>query len=143
MAAFPTYDPTTDTIRLNGNSVILLTLLMKSKFGERFDPETLFHSELSTLIDQLQAAAGLSKPRAGECFDRADLFTIAELVLSRSVHIGWWSMPDAEKRALLQAAAAPWVLSEEQLQTIMEDVGNQLFRHREVVVAADRSNECR
>jgi len=143
MAAFPTYDPATDAIRLNGCAVIMLSLLMKSKFGERFDPETLFHPELSTLINQLHAAAGLQKPGAGECFNRADLFTIAEVVLGMSAQIGWWSMPGTDRRALLQGAAAPWILSEEQLQTIMEDIDDQLFRHREVVAAADAANEVR
>lgn len=141
MAAFPDYDSASDTIRLNGGAGILLTLLMKSKFGERFDHETLFHADLSTLIEQLYAAVGFPKPAAGECFDRADLLSIADTVLAQSVNIGWWSMSEADRQAFLQRAATPWMLSEEQLQTIIEDVGDLLLRHREVVAAADAANE--
>lgn len=143
MATFPTYDPASDTIDLHGSAVVLLAFLMKSKFGERFDPETLFHPDLSTLIRELHAAAGLPKPAVGDCFDRADLFRIATTVMEESKNLGWWSLPDTGKRSLLQGAVAPWVLSEDQLQTIIEDVDDLLFRHREVVAAADAANEAR
>lgn len=143
MSAFPTYDPLSDAIHLNGCAVILLTVLMKSKFGERFDPEMLFHPGISTLIGQLQAATGVPKPSAGECFNRVDLLTIAENVLWQSPNIGWWAMPSGMKHAFLQSAAAPWVLSEEQLETITEDVEDRLSRHRELVATADAADEVR
>ena len=143
MATFPTYDAASDTINLNGSAVVLLTLLVKSKFGTRFDPETLFHPDLPILIRELHAATGLSNPAAGDSFDRADLITIAKTVVGENINLGWWSMSDSGKRSLLQGAAAPWVLSEDQVQTIMEDVDDLLFRHREVVAAADAANEAR
>lgn len=117
----------------------MLTLLMKSKFGERFDAETMFHPGLSDLINQLSLAAGCTRPEPGECFERADLFQIAGRVLEESVSNGWWSMAAGEKRTFLQRAASPWVLSNAQLDTILEDVEDQLFRHRQVVVAAESS----
>ena len=137
MTSFPSYDPTSDSIRLNGNAVILLNLLMKSKFGERFDPETMFHSGVSDLIDQLHEAAGLPKPEAGQCFERDDLILIAQQVFEQSVNVGWWSMAVDAKRIFLQRAAAPWVLSKEQLQLIIEDIDDQLFQQRRVIAAAD------
>ncbi len=143
MSVFPTYDPSSDTIHLNGCAAILLTVLMKSKFGERFDPETLFRPGISKLIGQLQAAAGIAKPGAGECFDRADLLAIAETVLGQSVNIGWWVMQSDEKHAFLQRAAAPWQFSKEQLQTILDDVDDRLLQHRELVAAANAAGEVR
>ena len=72
MPAFPTYDPKTDSVHLNGTATILLTLLMKSKFGERFDPETLFHTRLADLLDQLQSAAGYPRAEPGACFSKVN-----------------------------------------------------------------------
>ncbi|ATY30820.1 hypothetical protein [Sphingomonas psychrotolerans] len=137
---FPTYDADSDSIRLNGGAAIMLALLMKSKFGERFDVETMFHPQLPGLINQLYAATGHKRPAAGECFDRMALLQIAERVLKDSVNIGWWSMRGDEKRDFLQGAASPWILTAEQLETIIQDVDDDLNRQREVVALADREN---
>ena len=140
MAGFPTYDPAADAVRLNGAAPIMLTFLMKSKFGERFDPETLFHPGLAALINQLDAAIGYPKER-GDCFSREDMFSIAERVVEQSLSIGWWSMTAEEREAYLQQAASPWVLSDDQLETIIEDIASLLFRRRQVVAAADAAGE--
>lgn len=134
---FPNYDPRSDSIRLEGGAAIVLNLLMKAKFGAPFDPETLFHPELSNLIEQLRIAAGRAHPAPGECFGRGDLWRIAEHVFDESVTTGWWAMTVEDKNAFLQRAAAPWILSDEQLGTIMEDVEDMLFRRRQVLSAAE------
>jgi hypothetical protein len=49
--AFPSYDKETDCIRLNGARVIMLTLLMKARFGEPFDPEVIFNPGVTESSD--------------------------------------------------------------------------------------------
>ena len=137
---FPTYDAASDSVRLGGNAAIMLTLLLKAKFGERFDPEMLFHTRLAELIAQLHDASGVAKPVPGDHFGPEDLFTIAERVIEQSVSIGWWAMAAEEREAFLQSAAAPWVLSDGQIEAICENIEALLFRHRETVAAADAAS---
>lgn len=135
--SFPHFDPETDTIRLNGSAVVMLALLMKAKFGERFDPETLFHGPLADLIRQLDRASKLSSREVGECFTRDDLSRIAREVFAESFHSGWWSMSAEQRGEYLQVAAAPWILSSEQIDMVREDVEDLLFRSRQIIAAAD------
>ncbi len=139
MVPFPSYDPASDSIHLNGGATIMLTLLMKARFGERFDPSTLFHPGLTGLIRQLEAASDLPQPVAGQCFDHVELHLIASRVYDESINIGWWAMTDAEREAFLQDAVAPWRLSVAQVQTIVEGASDILDSHRRTVAAADKS----
>jgi hypothetical protein len=83
MTAFPTYDPLTDTLQLNGGAGILLTLLMKAKFGERLDALVLFSPQLAELVRELAHTAGI-EINPGDGFERADLFLIANVVFDNS-----------------------------------------------------------
>src|SRR6478609_4720223 len=91
MTAFPTYDPTTDTIRLNGCASIMLALLMKAKFGEKFDSEILFHEGVAELIRQLDHSLNGTTRGLADCFSRAELYEIAKGVFHDSFQSGWWS----------------------------------------------------
>ncbi len=135
--SFPHFDPETDTIRLNGSVTVMLALLMKAKFGERFDPETLFHGPLADLIRQLDGASKLPPREAGDCFTRDDLLRIAEAVFSESFQSGWWSMGTEQRREYLQVAAAPWILSDDQIEIVREYVEDLLSRSRQIISAAD------
>ncbi len=134
---FPHFDPETDTIRLNGAATVMLTLLMKAKFGERFDPETLFHGPLADLIRQLDSAAKLPSREVGDCFTRDDLACIAREVFAESFRSGWWSMSAEQRVEYLQVAASPWILSGGQIEMVREDVEDLLFRSRQIVAAAE------
>ncbi|MCA1199680.1 hypothetical protein K9B35_17065 [Sphingomonas sp. R647] len=136
-AGFLHFDPETDTIRLNGSATVMLTLLMKAKFGERFDPETLFHRPLADLIRQLDGASNLPPRQSGDCFTRDDLACIAREVFAESSRSGWWSMSAQQRIAYLQVAAAPWNLSNEQIEMVRQDVDDLLFRSRQIVAAAE------
>ena len=136
---FPTYDSASDSIQLNGGAAVMLGLLMKAKFGERFDPETLFHTSLSTLIAKLCGATDLPTPVPGECFDRNEVLQIADRVVQQSVSIRWWSMTVVEREAFLQSAVAPWILSADQVETIILEADTKLWRLRELVNAADKA----
>lgn len=135
--SFPHFDPETDTIRLNGSATVMLALLMKAKFGERFDPETLFHRPLAELIRQLDGASNLPPREVGDCFTRDDLLRIAQEVFGQSFQSGWWSMSAEQRRQYLQVAAAPWILSSEQIEMVRADVEDLLLRSRQIVAAAD------
>ena len=139
MTTFPTYDATTDTIRLNGCASIMLTLLMKAKFGEKFDPEILFHERVSDLIRELDRSLGQTRADA-ECFSRADLFEIAKGVFSDSFQNGWWAKDRQQREQYLQDAAAPWVLSESQIDDIMDDMESLLFRARQITSLSDSTS---
>ena len=140
MTTFPTYDPATDTIRLNGCASIMLTLLMKAKFGEKFDSEMLFHERLTELIRQLDQSLGGTRGEA-ECFDRADLFEIAKGVFSGSFQSGWWLKNAQQREQYLQDAAAPWVLSSSQIEGIMDGIEGLLFQARQITSQADAAGE--
>ena len=133
------YRPDRNVIELDGASgaVVMLTFLMKAKFGESFDPETLFHQELAGLIRQLQGVAGFPRDEPGEVFGREELYLIATHIVQESARSGWWRMERDERLAYLQDVAAPHRLSEGQVEEIFETVASALFRQREVVRAAD------
>lgn len=136
-AGFPHFDPETDTIRLNGSATVMLTLLIKAKFGERFDPETLFHRPLADLIRQLDRASNLPSREVGDSFTRDDVSRIAQEVFGESFQSGWWSMSAEQRGEYLQVAAAPWILSSDQIDMVREDVEDLLFRSRQIVAAAE------
>ena len=140
MAAFPTYDPTTDTISLNGCASIMLTLLMKAKFGEKFDSEVLFHERVAELVRQLDhSLGGTCRPAAW--LSRADLYEIANGVFHDSFQSGWWSKTAQQREQYLQDAAAPWVLSTGQIQDITDDIESLLFRARQITSKAASAGE--
>jgi len=141
MASFPVYDPETDSIRLNGGAAIMLTLLMKAKFGERFDPITLFHPQLADLIRQLTAALDDRLRPSGQGFDRKDLSRIAEAVFNDSSSNGWWSKSIEDRTQFLQDAAAPWLLSADETDTIVDDINSRLFRARQIASIAAAEEE--
>jgi hypothetical protein len=136
MPSFPTYDPSMDSIRLNGGASIMLTLLMKAKFGERFDPEILFHAHVADLIRQLNLSLADPFRASGSCFDRQDLWHIAKGVFDSSIQNGWWSKTSEERTHYLQDAAAPWTLSANEIEDIFDDIESLLFRSRQITSLA-------
>jgi hypothetical protein len=114
----------------------MLRLLMKAKFGQRFDPETLLHGQLADLIREMSQSLGEARS-SGECFDSEDMLAIAKAVFDESFRSGWWSMSSDERERYLQNAASPWLLSAEQVDTIVEHVDDMLFLSRRVAKAAD------
>ena len=118
----------------------MLTLLMKAKFGEKFDPEILFHERVSELIRQLAQSLGGTVDRA-DCFSREDLFEITTGVFANSFQTGWWSKDRQQREQYLQDAAAPWVLSDAQMDDIIDDIETLLFRARQITSLAGSAHE--
>jgi hypothetical protein len=135
---FPTYDPETDAIRLHGNAVALLTVIMKAKFGDKLDPEMLFHADLSKLAaDLAHCVTGFNSSPDLPVFSAEDLSKIGAALFDLSEQIGWWSQSIDQRAALLQEAASPWVLSDKEIETILDDIESRLSRSRRITAAAD------
>lgn len=142
MTQFPSYDPSSDSIRLNGSVRAMLTLLLKAKFGERMDPDVLFHEGVTDLIRQLHRSlgeSGIGGP-ADQVFTREDLSQLAKDIVSDSSCNGWWSMTNEGRRSFLQAAAVPWVLSDSQIEVIFDAANDILDDARQIVSCADGTN---
>ena len=142
--AFPSYDKDTDCIRLNGAQVIMLTLLMKARFGEPFDPEVIFNPGVTELIRQLEAALGPERPTPGHCFtSHQDMWTIAKAVYDDSFQNGWWGLAESERASFLQDAVAPWILSDDQIERVIDHVDSRLFSAQRIVKkeAAEHSRQ--
>lgn len=138
MSAFPEYDPEVDAIHLNGGAIVMLTLLMKAKFGEKFDPEVLFHERVAELIRQLEKAAG-NQPQAATCFGRDDLDRIARGVFNNSCQNGWWEKGAEQRVQFLQDAASPWILAPDQIEDIIDTIDSQLSRIAQIADMAERA----
>ncbi|HEY5721638.1 MAG TPA: hypothetical protein VIT45_04895 [Allosphingosinicella sp.] len=140
--SFPiSYDADRNLIVLDGagGASIMVAVLLKAKFGEAYDSETLLHSDLADLARQLWAASDLPRTARGEAFTNAQLWLIADRVYADSPMSGWWSMSEMERRKYLEDAAAPHLLSEEQIEFLFEAIDSKLFRSREIVEAAEQS----
>ncbi|MGV3768550.1 MAG: hypothetical protein ACO1NM_00820 [Sphingobium phenoxybenzoativorans] len=119
----------------------MLTLLMKAKFGERLDPEMLFHERLAELIRELCRSLEGGHWSSGSAFNRQDLWQIAKGVFDNSFQNGWWSMSMAARTQYLQDAAAPWVLSLDEIENIVDDIEALLFRSRQITDLAGSVGE--
>ena len=139
MTQFPNYDPSSDSIRLNGSARVMLSILLKAKFGARLDPDVLFNENFTELIRQLQRSLcqdDIGGP-ADQVFSREDLSQLAKDVTSDGSRNGWWLMTDEEKCSFLQSAVAPWILSEIQIETIFDYVADILNDARCIVSCAE------
>jgi hypothetical protein len=105
--AFPSYDKETDCIRLNGARVIMLTLLMKARFGEPFDPEVILILGLLSSSDNSKLVRP-ERPTPGHCFSsHQDMWTIAKSVYDNSFQNGWWGWLKVNGPAFFKT---PWHL---------------------------------
>jgi hypothetical protein len=138
IVTFPTYDPETDSIQLNGIAVVMLTVILKAKFGDKFDPETLFHPGVAKLVKDLHKStqSSASDPEI-PMFNRDDLFAIGRAVFDDSDRLGWWSMTSDDRVTLLQDAASPWVLREQEIEVILGGIENSLHRAQAITAAAE------
>ena len=136
MANFPEYDPDEDVIRLNGGAVILLTFLMKAKFGDRFDPEALLHPGLSQLIRDLDKSDAPLFDRNPK-FGSEELHAIATEIYGQSWQSGWWTLTAKEQASCVQDAVSPWVLPDEDVERVIESVENLRWNNARILKAAD------
>lgn len=139
------FDKDAQVIRLEGSGglAIMLTFLLKAKFGEAYDSETLFHRQLAELARDLQAALPATLRRHSDRpFADDSLFKIATEIVLKGWQTGWWSMSRDERIAYVQdVVVAPHRLSDAQLDTLLEGVETVLFNQRRIVSAADEAGE--
>lgn len=126
----------------------MLTFLLKAKFGEAYDPETLFHGELADLTRKIHADLPSPRTTAPKSistegpFTREALSQIAQAIVLDSPRSGWWSMSRDERVAFIQTVVvAPHSLSEGQLDTLFDYTESVLFNQRRIVGAADEAGE--
>jgi hypothetical protein len=140
MKPFPiSYDAVSNTLQLDeeGGAEVMLGILLKAKFGEAFDPDTLFHRPLADLMSGLRKKIGSAWDGDGP-FTRGQLASLADDIVSESWRSGWWSMTRDERVALVQdVIVAPHRLSAEQMTDLMLDVEGALAAHRRIVDAAE------
>jgi hypothetical protein len=141
MSDFPVqYDADEGTIRLNGKggASVMLTFLLKAKFGEAFDPEVLFHPDLADIMIALRAKSLTDFTQTEGPFDLATLNQIASLIVSESWRSGWWGKSRDEQIDFIQnVVVAPHRLSDLQIEFVLEGVDNDLHWRRRIVEAAD------
>ena len=135
MGTFPEFDPEHDVIRLNGGREIMLALLCKAKFGERFDPETLLHPSLAELLRDLQPSQSASL-NEGTPFPPEDLHSIGTAIYYESARSGWWAMSLTEREAYVADAVAPWVLPASDIEAVLESVDGLRSLNSRIVATA-------
>jgi hypothetical protein len=139
------FDAEANVLRFSGPGgiSILLTVLLKAKFGEAYDPEMLFHQPLAELGRNLQAAIPARPSRSPDGpFSEEALFRIAEAIIHESWRSGWWSMSLDQRVAYVQnVVVAPHHLSESQLDDLFERVDDMLFNLQRIVNTAGGSGE--
>lgn len=150
MQLFPVcYNESENIIRLDGpaGASIMLSILLKAKFGEAFDPIILFHEPLARIMLGLQERCRRAGPPiaasaliAAGPFTAEDLHRIAEAVLNESDRAAWWSMSREQRATYLRGiVAAPHTMSDAQLQAVFDNIESGLWNRRRVVEAADKA----
>jgi hypothetical protein len=144
MPDFPVrFDPETNTIQLDGRSGVrvLLSVLLKAKFGDALDPEVLLHAPLAAIMAEMRGRA--EYPTEGEAegpFSPEVLHIIATRVLEESWRSAWWSMSkDQQVSYLRDVVAAPHPLSDAQIDSIFDSIKTGLYWRRRLIEAADKA----
>ncbi|MCP5395124.1 MAG: hypothetical protein H6918_00040 [Sphingomonadaceae bacterium] len=140
MKNFPTYDPEADTLQLNGAAALLLGIILKAKFGEKFDPDVLLNEPLAGLASQIAVVARPDIAGRAIHFSHEDRWSISKTVFDESGHIGWWSMQAEERAAYLQQVAAPYVMHDDQVEQVIDDIEGLLSNAQQVVDASKRAS---
>ena len=135
MSTFPEFDPENDIIRLNGGREIMLMLLWKARFGERFDPETLLHPGLSKLLRDLQPHEHAEYTK-GSPFTSEELHRIGTEIYCASYKSGWWAMTAEDRSNYVQDTVAPWVLPSKDVDAVIDSVETLRFRNGQILDAA-------
>lgn len=142
MEPFPiSYDAANNTLLLSGKggAQVLLALLLRAKFGDAFEPETLFHEPLANVMIALQRECGQEGDLGGP-FTREQLVRVADEIVSESWRSGWWAMTESERVAFVQEViVAPYRLSAEQMSELLCDVDEGLAARRQIAAAAERA----
>jgi hypothetical protein len=127
-----------------GGATVMLGILLKAKFGDAFDPETLFHGPLAELMVAIKGQAYEFPVLTEAPFDHEMLGDIAAKIVADSFRSGWWAKSHDERVAYLQnVVVAPYKLSDEQLDFVLSSVESALWGWRRVVEAADAAGEPR
>ncbi|RZJ36963.1 MAG: hypothetical protein EON87_22890 [Brevundimonas sp.] len=141
MSDFPVqYDADAGIIRLHGKggASVMLTVLLKAKFGEAFDPDVLFHPDLAAIMIALRERGIIQVSEREGPFDRAALQSMARLIVGESWRSGWWQKSRDEQVAFIEnVLVAPHHLSAEQMELLFEDIESDLHWRRTIVEAAD------
>jgi hypothetical protein len=145
MTEFPiSHDPDRGVLKLagSGGASIMLAFLLKAKFGEAFDPEMLFHAPLAGIMNSLFEHSQIPTRQSEGPFTRVQLQRLAKEIVTESWRSGWWAKSRDQRVAFLQqVVAAPYRLSDRQVDDILDDVEAELFWRRKVVAAADAAGE--
>jgi len=145
MADFPlTYDPELHALRLDGpgGASVLVGIFLKAKFGESYDPETLFNPGLASIAREIFAHSLFPSAAAEGPFPKEMLFKIARRIVEQSWHTAWWEKSADERVAYLQeVVASPFTFTDEQIGYILEAIERELYLRRRVAHAADAAGE--
>lgn len=127
-----------DSVTFSGRpgKLLLLSLLLRTKFREPYEDITLLNEWMAALANRLA-----KELRVGEQQTFADdpdtRHAVARLIASKGESLGWWRMSDDERIACLQLAAAPHRITSESMEEIIFSIGDELDRARRLVAAAD------
>ncbi len=149
LSDFPVrYDPTANAITMEGpgGASIMLTTLLKAKFGDALDPLMLFHEPLAKIMFALaencirpsrMILPSPDRPPASGPFTAKMLNDIGEAILNESVHSGWWARSRQQQTDYLRdVVAAPHSMSDEQIEVVFDAIEAGLFHRRRVLDAA-------
>ncbi len=138
------YDPIANVIKMDGpnGASIMLTTLLKAKFGDALDPLMLFHEPLANIMIGLQENSIRPGRSSGAGpFTRQVLCAIAEAVLNESIQSGRWRKSREQQALYLRnVVAAPHNMSDEQVETVFDEIKAGLQNRRRLLEAAAEVN---
>lgn len=145
-AAFD-FDDEGKSVTFKGSGLhLLLGLIQRAKFGERYDSELLINDWLADLSMRLVRALGLQDrmgasavgSHASSSLEDGLILAIRDAIIANGASIGWWSWSvEARRHYLRKVVAAPRALGDAHIERIEDAIEGWLFRAREVIAAAD------
>lgn len=111
-------------------ATLLMSFLLKAKYGQALDPEILFNKDVSEILNIVRDkfCSNSSFSQDIENFDRKCLFSISKKIVESAKQIGWWKKNYEEKVCFIKdIAIAPYRIDGESVDYIIESTSDIIF----------------